>query len=281
MSSNSIDPSQAKKQSLKTNQGNSIPVLGLGVWKSSPPECYQAVTDALALGYRHIDTAAIYGNEESVGKAVADSKIDRSELFITTKLWNADQGKEKAEVAFEKSLSKLNIDYVDLYLLHFPVSEKRNESWKVLEKIYKSGRTKSIGVSNFMIPHLQELIKETGLVPAINQVEVHPFLNQMELRAYCDSQNILVEAYSPLAHGKRIEDPSISKIAEKYKKTNAQILIRWSIQSNMIVLPKSVKKSRIDENGSVFDFSISDINMEFMNSLDDNYRTCWDPSDVV
>lgn len=271
----------AKDQSLTTNQGNTIPVLGLGVWKSSKDECYQAVMDALELGYRHIDTAAIYTNEESVGKAIADSKIERSEVFITTKLWNADQGASKAEKAFEKSLQKLNLDYVDLYLIHFPVSGIRNESWKILASIYKSGRAKSIGVSNFMIPHLEELIQMTGLVPAINQIEVHPFLNQKELRDYCASKKILVEAYSPLAHGKRIQDPAITKISQKYNRTNAQILIRWSIQSGMIVLPKSVKRSRIEENGSVFDFQLDNADMEYLNSLDENYRTCWDPSEVV
>jgi|JI10StandDraft_1071094.scaffolds.fasta_scaffold397851_2 diketogulonate reductase-like aldo/keto reductase len=271
----------AKDQSLTTNQGNTIPVLGLGVWKSSKDECYQAVMDALELGYRHIDTAAIYANEESVGKAIADSKIERSEVFITTKLWNADQGASKAEKAFEKSLQKLNLDYVDLYLIHFPVSGIRNESWKILASIYKSGRAKSIGVSNFMIPHLEELIQMTGLVPAINQIEVHPFLNQKELRDYCASKKILVEAYSPLAHGKRIQDPAITKISQKYNRTNAQILIRWSIQSGMIVLPKSVKRSRIEENGSVFDFQLDNADMEYLNSLDENYRTCWDPSEVV
>jgi diketogulonate reductase-like aldo/keto reductase len=271
----------AKDQSLTTNQGNTIPVLGLGVWKSSKDECYQAVMDALELGYRHIDTAAIYANEESVGKAIADSKIERSEVFITTKLWNADQGASKAEKAFEKSLQKLNLDYVDLYLIHFPVSGIRNESWKILASIYKSGRAKSIGVSNFMIPHLEELIQKTGLVPAINQIEVHPFLNQKELRDYCASKKILVEAYSPLAHGKRIQDPAITKISQKYNRTNAQILIRWSIQSGMIVLPKSVKRSRIEENGSVFDFQLDNADMEYLNSLDENYRTCWDPSEVV
>jgi diketogulonate reductase-like aldo/keto reductase len=271
----------AKDQSLTTNQGNTIPVLGLGVWKSSKDECYQAVMDALELGYRHIDTAAIYANEESVGKAIADSKIERSEVFITTKLWNADQGASKAEKAFEKSLQKLNLDYVDLYLIHFPVSGIRNESWKILASIYKSGRAKSIGVSNFMIPHLEELIQMTGLVPAINQIEVHPFLNQKELRDYCASKKILVEAYSPLAHGKRIQDPAITKISQKYNRTNAQILIRWSIQSGMIVLPKSIKRSRIEENGSVFDFQLDNADMEYLNSLDENYRTCWDPSEVV
>ncbi len=271
----------AKDQSLTTNQGNTIPVLGLGVWKSSKDECYQAVMDALELGYRHIDTAAIYANEESVGKAIADSKIERSEVFITTKLWNADQGASKAEKAFEKSLQKLNLDYVDLYLIHFPVSGIRNESRKILASIYKSGRAKSIGVSNFMIPHLEELIQMTGLVPAINQIEVHPFLNQKELRDYCVSKKILVEAYSPLAHGKRIQDPAITKISQKYNRTNAQILIRWSIQSGMIVLPKSVKRSRIEENGSVFDFQLDNADMEYLNSLDENYRTCWDPSEVV
>ncbi len=271
----------AKDQSLTTNQGNTIPVLGLGVWKSSKDECYQAVMDALELGYRHIDTAAIYANEESVGKAIADSKIERSEVFITTKLWNADQGASKAEKAFEKSLQKLNLDYVDLYLIHFPVSGIRNESWKILASIYKSGRAKSIGVSNFMIPHLEELIQMTGLVPAINQIEVHPFLNQKELRDYCASKKILVEAYSPLAHGKRIQDPAITKISQKYNRTNAQILIRWSIQSGMIVLPKSVKRTRIEENGSVFDFQLDNADMEYLNSLDENYRTCWDPSEVV
>ncbi|EMN02661.1 aldo/keto reductase [Leptospira noguchii] len=270
------------KQTVTLNNGISMPILGLGVWKTkSGKECKEAVLNALEAGYRHIDTARIYDNEEDVGQAIRESGIPRKEIFITTKLWNADQGPDKTRKALENSLDKLGIDFVDLYLIHFPVTSKRMDSWKELEKVYHDKLCKAIGVSNYTIAHLTELLKDSQITPAVNQVEFHPFLNQIHLLEYCKKHKIQLEAYSPLAHGQKIEDPTISKIAQKYGKTPAQILIRWAIEQKIVVIPKSIKKERIIENSKVFDFAISQEDMKILNSLDENFRTCWDPSEVV
>ncbi|TGL87213.1 aldo/keto reductase [Leptospira congkakensis] len=265
---------------LKSNQSVSVPQLGLGVWKSRPKECFEAVKSALSLGYRHIDTAAIYGNEADVGAAIKESGVARSDIFLVTKLWNADQGYDSALRAIDVSLSKLGTDYVDMYLIHFPVSGKRNDSWKALEKIKSEGKTKSIGVSNFMVSHLEELLKETGTIPAMNQVEYHPFLQDAELKEYCAKKGILIEAYSPLAHGQKLEDPRITQIANHYQKSNAQILIRWSLQAGHVVIPKSKNPIRIKENADVFDFVLSEADMKEISSWNENFRTCWDPTTV-
>ncbi|WP_078131283.1 aldo/keto reductase [Leptospira kirschneri] len=270
------------KQTVTLNNGISMPILGLGVWKTkSGKECKEAVLNALEAGYRHIDTARIYDNEKDVGQAIRESGIPRKEIFITTKLWNADQGPDKIRKALENSLDKLGIDFVDLYLIHFPVTSKRMNSWKELEKVYHDKLCKAIGVSNYTITHLGELLKDSQITPAVNQVEFHPFLNQIHLLEYCKKHKIQLEAYSPLAHGQKIEDPTISKIAQKYDKTPAQILIRWAIEQKIVVIPKSTQKKRIIENSKVFDFAISEEDMKILNSLDENFRTCWDPSEVV
>lgn len=270
------------KQTVTLNNGISMPILGLGVWKTkSGKECKEAVLNALEAGYRHIDTARIYDNEKDVGQAIQESGIPRKEIFITTKLWNADQGPDKTRKALENSLDKLGIDFVDLYLIHFPVTSKRMNSWKELEKVYHDKLCKAIGVSNYTITHLGELLKDSQITPAVNQVEFHPFLNQIHLLEYCKKHKIQLEAYSPLAHGQKIEDPTISKIAQKYDKTPAQILIRWAIEQKIVVIPKSTQKKRIIENSKVFDFAISEEDMKILNSLDENFRTCWDPSEVV
>lgn len=266
---------------IPTNQTISVPLLGLGVWKSRPKECYDAVKSALEVGYRHIDTAAIYGNEADVGRAIDESGINRSDIFLVTKLWNADQGFEEAQKAIDVSLKKLGTDYVDMYLIHFPVSGKRKESWKALEKIKKEGKAKSIGVSNFMVTHLKELLNETDIIPAMNQVEYHPFLQDTELKEYCGKKGILLEAYSPLAHGQKLEDERVTKLAKKYNKSNAQILIRWSLQSGNVVIPKSKNPIRIKENADVFDFTLSSEDMKEISSWNENFRTCWDPTTVV
>ncbi|EKN86907.1 glyoxal reductase [Leptospira interrogans str. 2003000735] len=264
------------------NNGISMPILGLGVWKTkSGKECKEAVLNALEAGYRHIDTARIYDNEVDVGQAIRESGIPRKEIFITTKLWNADQGSDKTRKALENSLDRLGIDFVDLYLIHFPVTSKRMDSWKELEKLYHDKLCKAIGVSNYTIIHLTELLKNSQITPAVNQVEFHPFLNQIHLLEYCKKHKIQFEAYSPLAHGQKIEDPTIAKIAQKYDKTPAQILIRWAIEQKIVVIPKSIKKERIIENSKVFDFAISEEDMKILNSLDEDFRTCWDPSEVV
>ncbi|ASV05595.1 aldo/keto reductase [Leptospira interrogans] len=270
------------KQMIMLNNGISMPILGLGVWKTkSGKECKEAVLNALEAGYRHIDTARIYDNEVDVGQAIRESRIPRKEIFITTKLWNADQGSDKTRKALENSLDRLGIDFVDLYLIHFPVTSKRMDSWKELEKLYHDKLCKAIGVSNYTIIHLTELLKNSQITPAVNQVEFHPFLNQIHLLEYCKKHKIQLEAYSPLAHGQKIEDPTIAKIAQKYDKTPAQILIRWAIEQKIVVIPKSIKKERIIENSKVFDFAISEEDMKILNSLDEDFRTCWDPSEVV
>lgn len=265
---------------VPTNQSNSVPLLGLGVWKSRPKECYEAVQAALEMGYRHIDTAAIYGNEKEVGAAIKDSGIKRTDIFLVTKLWNADQGYEEALKAIDVSLQKLGTDYVDMYLIHFPVSGKRKDSWKALEKIKMDGKAKSIGVSNFMVSHLEDLLKESSIVPAMNQVEYHPFLQDTSLKEYCQKKGILLEAYSPLAHGQKLEDERLTTLAKKYNKSNAQILIRWSLQSGNVVIPKSKNPTRIRENADVFGFIISPEDMIEITSWNENFRTCWDPTTV-
>jgi diketogulonate reductase-like aldo/keto reductase len=263
---------------IALNDGRGIPALGLGVWKTpNGKQCEAAVIAALQTGYRHIDTAAIYGNEESVGAALRASGISREEVFVTTKLWNDDH-RDPAK-AFNTSLKRLKLDYVDLYLIHFPVKE-RNASWAVLEQLHASGKAKSIGVSNFTIRHLEELLARTKTVPAVNQVEIHPFLSQTDLREYCSSKNIVVEAYSPLTHGKRLDDRRLLEIAKTYAKSAAQILIRWGLQHGMVVLPKSIRRERIEENAGVFDFEISADDMTRLDNMDENLRTCWDPTDA-
>ena len=231
---------------LKMNDNFQIPVVGLGTWKSEPGEAtYQAVLDSIEAGYRHIDTARAYGNEESVGSAVRDSGVNRGDVFVTTKLRWEDEGFESTIEACEKSLNRLNCDYIDLYLIHWPLREKRNHSWKAFIELRERGLCKSIGVSNFTIEHLAEIEAKFGILPAVNQVEFHPYYYQKELLDYCNSKNIIIEAYSPLAHAKRLDEPKLGAISEELGKTPAQVLIRWSIQRGMVVLPKSVNKSRL------------------------------------
>ena len=263
---------------LKMNDNYQIPVIGLGTWKSEPGKTTsQAVLDSLEAGYRHIATARAYDNATDVGRAVNDSGLPRGDLFITTKLWNQHQGYEEAIEACEKSLNRLNCDYIDLYLIHWPLREKRNHSWKAFIELRERGLCKSIGVSNFTIEHLAEIEAKFGILPAVNQVEFHPYHYQKELLNYCNSKNIIIEAYSPLVHAKRMDEPKLGAISEELGKTPAQILIRWSIQRGMVVIPKSVKKSRIIENFSVFDFDIPDSMMKKLDELDESFVTCWDP----
>jgi methylglyoxal/glyoxal reductase len=270
------------KTSLKMNNGLEIPVLGLGTWQTrAGAETVNSVLWALEFGYRHIDTAAIYENEESVGEGIRKSGIPRNEIFVTTKVWNSDQGYDKALRAFDRSIKKLRLDYVDLYLIHWPVEGLRNDTWKALENLQANGKVRSIGVSNYTINHLEELQKESSNLPAVNQVEFHPYLFQKELMEYCNYKNIIIEAYSPLVRGRKFKDPKLIKIADKYGKSPAQILIRWSLQHNLVVLPKSAHKERVIENASVFDFSISNEDMNFLDSFDEVARVCWDPSGII
>lgn len=258
---------------IKFHDGNSIPQLGLGVWKTGQ-ETEKAVLAALKVGYRHIDTAAIYYNEEAVGIAIKKSKIPRKDIFVTTKLWNDDHG--DPEKALRKSLKKLQLDYVDLYLIHWPVPE-RKETWKILQQFKKEGLCRSLGVSNFTIRHLKEL---PGPKPVIDQVEFNPFLYQKELLDYCTKNGILIEAYSPLSHGTTLKDKKLGDVAKKYDCSPAQIMIRWGIQKGVVIIPKSKNPDRIKENGNVFNFKISDADMKALDDLNRNLRTCWDPTNI-
>ena len=268
---------------LTLNDGRLISQLGLGVWQTrAGAACETAVLAALEAGYRHIDTAAMYGNEESVGAAVRTSGIPRENIFVTTKLWNSDHG--NPERALETSLRKLKMDYVDLYLIHYPVRERRR-SWRSLEALRVGGKARSIGVSNFTIRHLNELLAETKTVPAVNQVEFHPYLYQRDLLDFCAGRGIALEAYSPLTKGERLKDPKLVAVAKKYSKSGAdkstaQILIRWALQHGLIVIPKSANRKRIVENADVFDFEISAADMQLLDGFNENLRTCWDPTDA-
>src|SRR3989338_1830800 len=266
------------KTTANLNNGTKIQILGLGVWQiPNGKVCEEAVLNALNTGYRHIDTAAAYKNEESVGNAIRKSNIARKDIFVTTKLWNDDHDDPKK--AFNESLKKIQLDYIDLYLMHYPVPE-RNSSWKILEKIYKSGKAKAIGVRNFTIRHLKELLENSDIVPAVNQVEFHPYLYQKELLDFCNKNKIKLEAYSPLTHGKKLNDIKLVEISKKYNKLAAQVLIKWGLQHGLIVIPKSSKKERIIENSSVFDFEISEEDMERLDEFNENLRTCWNPTDA-
>ena len=263
---------------MTMNDGHKIPVVGLGTWKSEPGDStYNAVLASINAGYRHIDTARAYDNESDVGRAVSDGGVSRDDLFITTKLWNKDQGYDTAIEACEKSLARLGCDYIDLYLIHWPLKDKRNDSWKAFIDLQERGLCRSIGVSNFTIQNLEELENKFGVIPAANQVEFHPYYYQKDLLEYCNSKNIIIEAYSPLVHAKRMDEERLVEISEEMGKTPAQILIRWSIQRGMVVLPKSVNENRIIENFAVFDFDISDSLMKRLDDLDERYVTCWDP----
>ncbi len=265
----------------KLNNGVVIPRLGLGVYQSPPGQLTQrAVEYALKIGYRHIDTARIYNNETDVGTALRKSGIKREDVFITTKLWNSDHGYETALKACDDSLKRLGLKYLDLYLIHWPVPEIRNESWTALTKLLKDGKCRSIGVSNYTIQHLTELLEDADVVPMVNQVEFSPFLYQKQLLGYCEKNKIQVEAYSPLTQGAKLNHPTIQQIAKKHSKTPAQVLIRWSLQHNLVTIPKSVREERIRENSQVFDYNLTSEDMRILDSLDENFRNSWDPTNA-
>jgi diketogulonate reductase-like aldo/keto reductase len=274
---------------ITLNNKTKIPVIGLGVYKAQEGgEVENAVKWALEAGYRLIDTAKIYGNEEGVGEAIKNSGISRKEIFVTTKLWNEDQGYENTLKAIDGSLESLGLGYVDLYLIHWPSASadrndsinKRKETWRAMEEIYKSGKAKAIGVSNYTIQHLEEMKQYAEVMPAVNQVEFHPFLFQQELQTYCSDHGTLLEAYSPLMKGRNIEDARITTVAKNYKKTNAQVLIRWSLQHGCVVIPKSTNKERINQNLDVFDFEISKEDMKKLDALHENKHEAWDPTAI-
>jgi diketogulonate reductase-like aldo/keto reductase len=258
----------------KLNNGVEIPRLGLGVYQSPPGEItLRAVSYALKIGYRHIDTAQLYGNEADVGSAVMESGINREEIFITTKVWNSFQGYDSTLQACEGSLRRLGLSYVDLYLIHWPVEGLSDETWRAMIKLWQQGKAQAIGVSNYSITQLKEVLKNTDVVPAVNQLEFHPFLYQQELLQFCRNNKIQLEAYSPLTRGNKLNYPTILEVARKYNKTPAQILIRWSLQHDVIVIPKSIHEDRIQENSKVFDFQLEPEDMKTLDSLNENLHT--------
>jgi diketogulonate reductase-like aldo/keto reductase len=270
---------------ITLNNKVKIPQFGLGVWKAEEgPEVEQAVTTALECGYRLIDTAAAYGNEQGVGNAVRSSGIPREEIFVTTKVWNSDQGFDETIRAFNTSLENLGLEYIDLYLIHWPASAQGlvNNTWQAMERLYDEKRVRAIGVSNFTPEHLDSLLEIAQVVPAVNQIELHPMLNQQEVLEYCVSKGIQVESWSPLMKGRGLlEHPVLVEVADKYQKTPAQIILRWHIQTGLIVIPKSVTPDRIRENILIFDFELSEEDMERINELDSDQRIGPDPNEFA
>lgn len=262
---------------ITLNTGARIPRVGLGVWQSGGAT-QRAVSSALQLGYRHVDTARIYGNEAQVGKSIRESGIPREELFITTKLWNQDQGYDKALKAFDDSLKRLGLDYIDLYLIHWPVPGERLESWRALENLFREKRARAIGVSNFLLPHLRELSAVAKVLPAVNQIELTPFLQRRETTALCRELGIAVEAYSPLTRGERLNHPVVLEVAAGVQRSPAQVLLRWNLEHGVVVLPKSVTPARIEENAALFDFTLDTAAMAALDALEEGLVTGWDPA---
>jgi diketogulonate reductase-like aldo/keto reductase len=270
------------QDSVALNNGVHMPWFGLGVFKvQEGNEVVDSVKTAIKHGYRSIDTAAIYRNEEGVGQAIAEAireySVPREELFVTSKVWNSDQGYQSTLDAFDLSLKKLGLDYLDLYLIHWPVKGKYKDTWKALEHIYKSGKVRAIGVSNFHVHHLEDLLAEAEIVPAVDQVELHPYLTQVGLREFAQSKGIQIEAWSPLAQGLALKDPSIEALAAKYGKTAAQIVLRWNLQSGIVTIPKSVQPARIVGNADLFDFELSAEDVAAIDALNRNQRVGSDP----
>lgn len=266
---------------VKLHNGVEMPQFGLGVWQAeSGTEVESAIKTALDNGYRLIDTAKAYGNEESVGKAIRESGIDRKDVFVTTKLWNGDHGYDKTLAAFDESLDKLGLEYIDLYLIHWPQPNHGLfvETWKAFEKLYASKRVRAIGVSNFKPAHLQTLLDETEVIPAINQIELHPHFQQLETRDFCRLHGIQVESYSPLKRGGDVlQEEVIQKLASKYRKDVAQIVLRWHVQEGLVVIPKSVTPERIANNIDIFDFALDDDDMTALRKLNRDERNLPDP----
>lgn len=264
------------------HNGVKMPWFGIGVFKvEEGPELVNAVKFAIKHGYRSIDTAAIYGNEEGVGQAIREgleeASISREELFITSKVWNSDLGYESTIEAYENSLKKLGLEYLDLYLIHWPVEGKYKEAWRALETLYKEGRVKAIGVSNFQVHHLEDLMMDAEIKPMVNQVEYHPRLTQKEVQAFCQEHGIQLEAWSPLMQGQLLDNPVLQEIANKYNKSIAQVIIRWDLQNGVVTIPKSTKEHRIIENSTVFDFELTKNEMQRISELNQNYRVGPDP----
>ncbi|MEU6206658.1 aldo/keto reductase [Micromonospora musae] len=257
---------------ISLNDGNTIPQLGFGVFQVKPRETAAAVAKALEVGYRHIDTAEMYGNEAEVGQAIHASGLDRRDVFVTSKLSNAAHRPDDARRAFDATLAALGMEYVDLFLIHWPLPTLYDgdfvSTWKTLEEFQRDGRARSIGVSNFQVPHLERLAAEAQVVPAVNQIEVHPYFTNDEVREYGSKHNILTEGWSPIAQGKVLDDPTITDLAELVGRTPAQVVLRWHVQRGDIIFPKSTTPARIEENFRIFDFELDDAAMERITSLD-------------
>jgi 2,5-diketo-D-gluconate reductase A len=266
--------------SVILNDGRALPSLGFGVFLVPEDQTFDAVGTALQTGYRSVDTAALYGNEAAVGKAIADSELPREDLFVTTKVWNSDQGFDATLAAFDNSICRLSLDYIDLYLIHWPMPARNLyvDTWRALERLQADGRVRSIGVSNFGIDQLQRLLDRCQVAPAVNQIELHPELTQVELRRFHGEHDIVTEAWSPLARGGVLARTPIVSLAEKYAKTPAQLVLRWHLQLGNVVIPKSVTPARIRENFAIFDFEIADDDMAEISALDSGTRVGPDPA---
>lgn len=270
------------QKTVVLNNDVSMPIMGLGVFRVNDQQvAAESVQTAIHSGYRLIDTAAIYQNEAGVGKgikaALKETGLTREDLFITSKVWNADQGYDSTLKAYQESLDKLGLDYLDLYLIHWPVAGKYKDTWRAMEHLYKEGKVRAIGVSNFQIHHLEDLLKDADIVPVVNQVERHPRLSQLPLKDYCEKHGIRLEAWAPLMVGELLQDETIQAIAGKYGKSAAQVILRWHIQGGVIAIPKSVNASRIKENGQLFDFELTAEDMAAINALNTDHRTGADP----
>jgi diketogulonate reductase-like aldo/keto reductase len=261
------------KATTVLNNGVHMPWLGFGVYKAEKgDEVVQAVVTALEAGYRSIDTAAFYDNEEGVGQAIAESSVPREEIFITTKVWNDRHGYDETLAAFEESRQKLGVDVIDLYLIHWPVTGKHKDTWRALEKLYREGKVRAIGVSNYLVHHLKDLLNDAEIVPMVNQMEYHPWLQQPDLHNFCKDNSVQLEAWSPLTRGEKFDDPLLVKLSEKYGKSPAQILIRWDLENGVVTIPKSVTPKRIQANIDVFDFELSEEDMAELNGCDEELR---------
>ena len=263
------------------NNGNQMPLLGLGVYDMHAEEAINAVQSALETGYRLIDTAAMYENEQQIGEGIRRSNIPRDEIFLTTKVNNTDQGYDETLKAFEKSMKALNVGYIDMYLIHWPVKNKRKETWKAIEFLYENKMVKNIGVANYLMPFLLELETYANIIPSANQMEFSPFLFMQEELNYCKQHQIILQAYTPLLRGQKFNDLRLQKLAEKYQKTPAQIILRWAVQQGISTIPKSSNPSRIRENFCIFDFEIEQLDIAFMNTWNENFRIVDNPLDML
>lgn len=269
----------SKQDTYTLNNGVKMPVIGFGVYKIPEEQMKETIDAALDSGYRHFDTAAFYDNEKALGDALKETNVSREELFITTKVWNDDLGYEETLRAFETSLEKLQMDYLDLYLIHWPIEGKYTDAWRALEKLYEDGKVRAIGVSNFHSQHLEEVFRIATVKPMVDQLEYHPQLAQKEMKIFCDEHDIQMEAWAPLKRGVFFDEPVIQELVKKYGKTPAQIVLRWDLQTGVSTIPKSVTPERIQQNIDIFDFELTAEDMDQLDTLDTNNRLGKDPDD--